>query len=184
MQLLWPHQKLLQQQQTAAANDVERTEALIKGIDQMTVLVDDISELVITIRDQSNLLAFRSPGKEAVRDSERNGDDNLVAFSSDRRATEADRVYAQRFDHLREATDQTERTAHRIKNTLGDVSNIAREIAETASHQALDATHRLLNQSEYLQNMLDDILTRVHPAKPGALSERREPKRSNDDPFA
>lgn len=169
---------------TAAANDVERTEALIKGIDQMTVLVDDISELVMTIRDQSNLLAFRSPGKDAARDSERNGDDNLVAFSSDRRATEADRVYAQRFDHLREATDQTERTAHRIKNTLEDVSNIAREIAETASHQALDATHRLLNQSEYLQNMLDDILTRVHPAKPGALSERREPKRSNDDPFA
>ncbi|MGJ3259649.1 MAG: CHASE3 domain-containing protein [Rhodospirillales bacterium] len=169
---------------TAAANDVERTEALIKGIDQMTVLVDDISELVMTIRDQSNLLAFRSPGKEAARDAERDGDDNLVAFSSDRRATEADRVYAQRFDHLREATDQTERTAHRIKNTLENVSTIAREIAETASHQALDATHRLLNQSEYLQNMLDDILNRVHPAKPGALSEKREPRRSNDDPFA
>jgi len=169
---------------TAAANDVERTEALIKGIDQMTVLVDDIGELVMTIRDQSNLLAFRSPGKEAARDAERDGDDNLVAFSSERRATDADRLYAQRFDHLREATDQTERTAHRIKNTLAEVSAIAREIAETASHQALDATHRLLNQSEYLQNMLDDILSRVHPAKPGELSERREPRRSNDDPFA
>ena len=91
---------------------------------------------------------------------------------------------AQRFDHLREATDQTERTAHRIRNTLTEVSAIAREIAETASHQALDATHKLLNQSEYLQNMLDDILSRVHPAKPGELSERREPRRSNDDPFA
>ncbi|MBO6521709.1 MAG: hypothetical protein JJ900_15075 [Rhodospirillales bacterium] len=169
---------------TAAANDVERTEALIKGIDQMTVLVDDISELVMTIRDQSNLLAFRSPGKEAAREAERDGDDNLVAFSSERRTSDADRVYAQRFDHLREATDQTERTAHRIKNTLAEVSQIAREIAETASHQALDATHRLLNQSEYLQNMLDDILSRVHPAKPGALSEQREPRRSNDDPFA
>lgn len=169
---------------TAAANDVERTEALIKGIDQMTALVDDISELVMTIRDQSNLLAFRSPGKEAAREAEREGDDNLVAFSGERRTSDADRVYAQRFDHLREATDQTERTAHRIKNTLAEVSQIAREIAETASHQALDATHRLLNQSEYLQNMLDDILNRVHPAKPGALSERRELKRSNDDPFA
>lgn len=169
---------------TAAANDVERTEALIKGIDQMTVLVDDIGELVMTIRDQSNLLAFRSPGKEAARDAERDGDDNLVAFSSERRATDADRLYAQRFDHLREATDQTERTAHRIRNTLTEVSAIAREIAETASHQALDATHKLLNQSEYLQNMLDDILSRVHPAKPGELSERREPRRSNDDPFA
>jgi methyl-accepting chemotaxis protein len=169
---------------TAAANDVERTEALIKGIDQMTVLVDDIGELVMTIRDQSNLLAFRSPGKEAVRDAGRDGDDNLLAFSADKRTSEAERVYTQRFDHLREATDQTERTAHRIKNTLAEVSEIAREIAETASHQALDATHRLLSQSEYLQNMLDDILSRVHPAKPGALSEQRAPKRSNDDPFA
>jgi len=169
---------------TAAANDVERTEALIKGIDQMTVLVDDISELVMTIRDQSNLLAFRSPGKEAARDAGRDGDDTLIAFSGDKRTSEAERVYAQRFDHLREATDQTERTAHRIKNTLAEVSEIAREIAETASHQALDATHRLLNQSEYLQNMLDDILSRVHPAKPGALSEQRAPRRSNDDPFA
>lgn len=169
---------------TAAANDVERTEALIKGIDQMTFLVDDISELVMTIRDQSNLLAFRSPGKEATRDAGRDGDDTLIAFSGDKRTSEAERVYAQRFDHLREATDQTERTAHRIKNTLAEVSEIAREIAETASHQALDATHRLLNQSEYLQNMLDDILSRVHPAKPGALSEKRAPRRSNDDPFA
>lgn len=168
---------------TAAANDVERTEALIKGVDQMTVLVDDISKLVMTIRDQSNLLAFRSPGKEATRDADRD-DDTLVAFSAEKRTSEAERMYAQRFDHLREATDQTERTAHRIKNTLAEVSEIAREIAETASHQALDATHRLLDQSEYLQNMLDDILSRVHPAKPGTLSEHRPPKRSSDDPFA
>ena len=169
---------------TAAANDVERTEALIKGIDQMTLMVDDIGELILTIRDQSNLLAFRQPGKEATREAQRDGDDNLIAFSNERRNTEAERVYTQRFDHLREATDQTERTAGRIKETLVQVSEIAREIAETASHQALDATHQLLSQSEYLQNMLDDILSRVHPAKPGALSERKPPKRSNDDPFA
>ncbi len=168
---------------TAAANDVERTEALIKGIDQMTLLVDDIGTLILTIRDQSNLLAFRQPGKDAAREAQRDGDDTLVAFSSGRN-NEAERVYAQRFDHLREATDKTERTATRIKDTLVQVSEIAREIAETASHQALDATHRLLSQSEYLQNMLDDILSRVHPAKPGALSEQRPPKRSNDDPFA
>ncbi len=168
---------------TAAANDVERTEALIKGIDQMTLLVDDIGALILTIRDQSNLLAFRQPGKDAAREAQRDGDDTLVAFSNGRNS-DAERVYTQRFDHLREATDKTERTAGRIRETLVQVSEIAREIAETASHQALDATHRLLSQSEYLQNMLDDILSRVHPAKPGALSEQRPPKRSNDDPFA
>lgn len=165
---------------TAAANDVERTEALIKGIDQMTQLVEDIGGLVITIRDQSNLLAFRSPAKDAQPET----DENLIPFAGEGRGNEAERVYAQRFDQLREATDQTERTAIRIKDTLEHVSEIAREIAETASHQALDATNRLLSQSAYLQNMLDDILSRVHPAKPGALSDQRPPKRSNDDPFA
>lgn len=165
---------------TAAANDVERTEALIKGIDQMTQLVDDIGSLVITIRDQSNLLAFRSPAKDAPQGA----DENLIPFADDGRSNEAERVYAQRFDQLRDATDRTEQTAIRIKDTLEHVSEIAREIAATASHQALDATNRLLSQSEYLQNMLDDILSRVHPAKPGALSDQRPPKRSNDDPFA
>lgn len=169
---------------TAAANDVERTEALIKGIDQLTLMVDDIGTLVITIRDQSNLLAFRSPGKDAARESKQSGDDTLIPFSGDGQNGEAERVYAQRFDQLREATERTERTAMRIRETLTQVSGIAREIAETASHQALDATNRLLSQSEYLQNMLDDILSRVHPAKPGSLSDGRPAKRSNDDPFA
>lgn len=166
---------------TAAANDVERTEALIKGLDQMTQLVDDIGGLVLAIRDQANSLAFRTPGKEAVRDP---GSDNLIAFSGDGANKDAERMYAQRFDQLRDATERTERTAFRIKETLEEVSEIGRSIAETASQQALDATHKLLSQSEYLQNMLDDILSKVHPAKPGTLSEPKTVKRSNEDPFA
>ena len=166
---------------TAAANDVERTEALIKGLDQMTQLVDDIGGLVLAIRDQAHSLAFRTPGKEAVRDP---GSDNLIAFSGDGANKDAERMYAQRFDQLRDATERTERTAFRIKETLEEVSEIGRSIAETASQQALDATHKLLSQSEYLQNMLDDILSKVHPAKPGTLSEPKTVKRSNEDPFA
>ena len=166
---------------TAAANDVERTEALIKGLDQMTQLVDDIGGLVLAIRDQANSLAFRTPGKEATRDP---GSDNLIPFSGDGANKDAERMYAQRFDQLRDATERTERTAYRIKETLEDVSEIGRSIAQTASQQALDATHKLLSQSEYLQNMLDDILSKVHPAKPGALSEPKPVKRSNEDPFA
>lgn len=169
---------------TAAANDVERTEALIKGIDQMTQFVDDIGEMVLTIRDQTNLLAFRGPGKDAMRDAGRDDSDNLIPFAGDARNAEAERVYTQRFDLLRDATERTERTAFRIKETLEDVSVIARDIAETASHQALDATNKLLSQSEYLQNMLDDILSKIHPAKPGALSERRPQRHAKDDPFA
>ncbi len=168
---------------SAAANDVERTEALIRGIDTMGGLVDEIGELVLAIRDQTNLLAFRGPGKDAMRGADDDG--NLIPFNADGRSPDAERAYAKRFDLLRDATERTERTAYRIKETLEEVSEIAREIAQTASHQALDATNRLLSQSEYLQNMLDDIMSKVQPARPGALSERRPPKRiADDDPFA
>ncbi len=168
---------------TAAANDVERTEALIRGIEQLGSFVEEIADLVLTIRDQTNVLAFRSPGREAQRESGRDND-NLVPFGSDSRNLDADRAYAQRFDQLRDAADRTERTALRIRETLDEVNDIARSIAETASHQALEATHKLLNQSEYLQNMLDDILNKVQPAKPGQLSDVRPPQRAKDDPFA
>ncbi|GEM_PF-546992 len=169
---------------TAAANDVERTEALIGGIDQLTDLVNDIGELVISIRDQTNALAFQSPGKDALRDRTNADDDTLVPFAEDSRRVDAERAYSKRFDALRESTSRTERLALQVKETLDSVNEIARDIAETASYQALEATNKLLSQSEYLQHMLDDILTKVQPAKPGALSERRPLKRSNDDPFA
>lgn len=169
---------------TAAANDVERTEALIGGIDQLTDLVNDVGELVISIRDQTNALAFQSPGKDALRDRSNDDDGTLVPFAEDSRRVEAERAYSKRFDTLRESTSRTERVALQIKETLDNVNEIARDIAETASYQALEATNKLLSQSEYLQHMLDDILTKVQPAKPGALSERRPLRRSNDDPFA
>ncbi len=168
---------------TAAANDVERTEALIKGLEHLGMLVNDIGDLIIVIRDQTNLLAFRSPGREALR-SAPGDDDNLVPFGQEIRPGDAERAYTQRFEHLREAADQTERTALRIRDTLNEVQDIARGIAETASHQALEATHKLLNQSEYLQNMLDDILHKVQPAQPGELSADRPRRQSSDDPFA
>ena len=157
---------------TAAAGDVEKTEGLIKGLEGLGVLVDEITGLVTDIRDQANVLAFRSPSRDAQHQN--NDADNLVAFSPDGRATDAERAYAQRFDALRNATEQTERTVSRIQMALSDVTIIARAIAETASHQALDATHKLLDQSEYLQNMLDDILHKIQPAKLGGMSERRD----------
>lgn len=169
---------------TAAANDVERTEALIGGIDDLTALVDDIAELVIDIRDQTNALAFQSPGRDALRDRTNSDDDTLVPFAEDSRRSEAERAYSKRFDVLRDTSSRTERLANQIRETLGGVNEIARDIAETASYQALEATNKLLSQSEYLQHMLDDILTKVQPAKPGTLSERRPLRRSNDDPFA
>jgi methyl-accepting chemotaxis protein len=152
---------------TAAANDVERTEALIRNLDDATRQIDEMSGLVTSIRDQTNLLAFRSGSKEP-------GFDNLVILSEDRKPAAGgsfpDADMAKRFDTIRDATDRAERTAHTVRNTMTEVTRIAREIAATASAQALEATSRLLSQSEYLQSMLDDVISKIKPAAPGELS--------------
>ena len=55
----------------------------------------------------------------------------------------------------------------------------ANSFATTASEQALEATSKLLSQSEYLQNMLDDVISKIQPVKPGTLtfrdSDKKEP---------
>ncbi|MGH6663053.1 MAG: hypothetical protein ACREB6_16060 [Rhodospirillales bacterium] len=152
---------------TAAANDVERTEALIRNLDDATRQIDEMSGLVTSIRDQTNLLAFRSGSKEP-------GFDNLVILSEDRKPAAGggllDADMAKRFDAIRDATDRAERTAHAVRNTMAEVTRIARDIAATASAQALEATSKLLSQSEYLQSMLDDVISKIKPAAPGELS--------------
>lgn len=153
---------------TAAAADVERTEALIRGLSETTRQIEDMGQLVMSIRDHTNLLAFRS-GPRSGRDGA-----NLIPFDGDERrsAVEAeitDKAVAQRLDTIREATDRAERTVQAVKLSIADVTAMAQEIATTASTQALDATNKLLHQSEYLQNMLDDIVAKVRPPSSGQL---------------
>lgn len=153
---------------TAAADDVERTEALIRGLADTTRQIEDMSLLVMSIRDQTNLLAFRS-GPRGGRDGA-----NLIPFDGDERrsAVEAeitDKAVAQRLDTIREATDRAERTVQSVRLSIADVTAMAQEIASTASTQALEATNKLLHQSEYLQNMLDDIVAKVRPPSSGQL---------------
>ena len=47
---------------------------------------------------------------------------------------------------------------------MAEVTYLARGIAITASEQALEATTRLLSQSEHLQNLLSDVISRVEPS--------------------
>jgi len=159
---------------TAAANDVERTEALIRNLDDATRQIDEMSGLVTSIRDQTNLLAFRSGSKEP-------GFDNLVILSEDRKPATSggfpDADMAKRFDAIRDATDRAERTAHSVRNTMAEVTRVAREIAATASAQALEATSKLLSQSEYLQSMLDEVISKIKPAAPGELSVEKGDKK-------
>ena len=78
---------------------------------------------------------------------------------------------ATRVASIREATDRADRTIQAVRLSITGVTELAQEIATTASNQALEATNKLLNQSEYLQSMLDDIISKVHPpAAPGLLT--------------
>jgi len=167
---------------SAAADDVERTESLIKGLDDASRQLDAMADLVADVRDQTNMLAFRTPpsrdqgrdqGREPGRDlrAER-GEENLIMLQGGERGdvAEAEAEMAARLDAMRQAVDRIERTVEMVRASLDSVTGVAQDIAATASNQALDATNKLLAQSEYLQNMLDDIITKVKPATPGRLS--------------
>ena len=81
-----------------------------------------------------------------------------------------DPVAAGRLDAIRETTERAERALQGVRLSVDNVSSVAQDIASTASRQAMDATNKLLAQSQYLQNMLDDIMTRIHPSPLGRLS--------------
>lgn len=149
-----------------AARDVERTEILVRGLAEATEKVLEMGLLVADIRDQANLIAFKSGVREARGQSGSGGEDNLVLFSPDvKLPAESSGDAGPRFDAIRDAVDKAERTSQAVHATLVEVTGIAQEVAATASNQALEATAQLLSQSEYLHHMLDDVLTRVQPAK-------------------
>lgn len=149
-----------------AARDVERTEVLVRGLAEATEKVLEMGLLVADIRDQANLIAFKSGVYEARGQSGSGGEDNLVLFSPDvKLPAESSGDAGPRFDAIRDAVDKAERTSQAVHATLVEATEIAQKVAATASNQALEATAQLLSQSEYLHHMLDDVLARVQPAK-------------------
>lgn len=172
---------------TAAAGDVERTGALIKGLEYASGQIEEMGSLVTAIRDQTNLLAFRAQPRE-----EGEGADNVVILSGEDREPDEERRFpdvdmAKRFDAIRDATDRAERTIQAVRGTMADVNKMAQDIAATASQQALEATSKLLSQSEYLQNLLDDVISKITPAEPGDLvdegaSPKKPKKKKKKDP--
>jgi len=153
---------------TAAAVDVERTGLLVRALQEASGQIEMLSNLVTSIRDQTNLLAFHSHS----RDTRPNDTENLIPFNEDGRRSMvehpfSDREALQRFDGIREATERAERTMQAVRMSMENVTTMSNEIASTASSQALDATHKLLSQSEYLQSMLDDIISKMSPAARG-----------------
>jgi len=145
----------------AAANDVERTGSLIKGLDDTTQKMKKMDALFISIRDQTNLLAFCSG-------SQTSNFDNIV-FSSDEEKkigdgeSFANRDIALCVDVIRDATEQADGISISMRQAMAEVTLMAREIAITSSEQAIEATTKLLFQSEHLQSMLSAVISKVEP---------------------
>ena len=161
---------------TAAAADVERTELLVRALQEAGAQIEMLGNLVTSVRDQTNLLAFHTHSKDTrPADTE-----NLIPFSEDGRRSMVDQPFPdrealQRFDGIREATERAERTMQAVRISMENVTTMANEIASTASNQALDATKKLLSQSEYLQSMLDDIIDKISNTRGGASGQSQTP---------
>ena len=159
---------------TAAAADVERTEYLVVSLQDATEQIESLSHLVTSVRDQTNLLAFHT-NSQAQRT---NDPENLIPFNDPGRQNLekgfAEQGMSQRFDAIRDATERAERTVQSIRISMQTVKSTANEIAATASNQALEATNKLLSQSEYLQSLLDDIITKMTPSQPAQPSPSNE----------
>jgi hypothetical protein len=146
-----------------SANDVERTGALIKGLDNTKQQMEKMSTLIITIRDQTNFLTRRSVPKYS-------NSANMVFHSNEGSKITKNPSYNesdifQYVDVIRDSTQQVEEINISIRKNLADVTSIARGIAITASEQAIEATTKLLSQSEHLQNLLGDLISKVKPSR-------------------
>ncbi|MEQ8665336.1 MAG: HAMP domain-containing protein [Rhodospirillales bacterium] len=142
----------------AATRDVERTENLMRRLSDTAGQIADLEHCVETIRDEAHLLVFRSPGGGSSSGAD---DDTLVYISGEPKRGEGDG--GKRFDTIRESVDRAERLVVGVRRSLEQVTALAQEIASDASAEALEATNKLLSQSEYLQNMLDDLVHKMSP---------------------
>ena len=130
---------------SAAARDVERTEVLIRTLGDASLLVDELTDTIAGFRDQTHALVFAA---------------------SDASAEQAEAL-APRFQAIRDVTDRAERIVEAVRGAVDEVVGVSHDIAETASTQALDATRKLLAQSEHLQAMLDDVMSKLNPSTDG-----------------
>ncbi len=172
---------------TATAQDVERSETLIRNISEAMSHIEVLGNLVTAARDQVNLLAFRS----SPRDSYDNGAENLIPFNGgERREVDApmsrEPMTMGRLDLICDTTNRAERTLKSVLSAMENINAVAQDIAKTASGEALEAANKLMSQSQYLQHILGDIIAKTHPNTASRLSsptpQQDSPLGSRDTP--
>jgi methyl-accepting chemotaxis protein len=150
------------QNASIAAEEAERTEQMVAGLDEATEKIEDIEILMIGISDQMSLLSVQTALLDGGTDAE-----NLIHLDEKRSKKKSPAKSASgqsvsdRIETIQGGTKRAIKAAQNIGRTLNDVNETAKDFAATASKEALEAANELLRQSEDLRTLLDNLLGKV-----------------------
>lgn len=158
-----------------AAFEAERTGTMIRGLTFAATRLKDAEALIAAIAEQANHLAFKANlGSGERPDAAR----NLIVLSSDpRHAAEREEggAPARRVEAIRSAAAQAGEALRDVGAAVGEIKSAALDLAATTSEEALEVTTRLMEQSQFLRNMLDELVGKIHSRDDGSLSADQPP---------
>ena len=143
----------------SAAVDVERVETLIQALEEASIKISLLNEIISLVSKQAYLIERNeiennnSDDKKSMQVSERDSGDG-----------QNENIYhrnLESFNSMSQAASKAETTLQDLDKSLGRIRGLANQIASAASVHALDATKKLLSQSEHLQKMLDNIIKKI-----------------------
>jgi methyl-accepting chemotaxis protein len=146
-----------------AAEEAERTETIVSGLDDAKDKIEDIEKLMVGINDQMSLLSVQT----TLHDTEDSDTENLIHLDEKRDKNKfaskiaKGQTISDRIETIQGGTKRAIKAAQTINVTINEVNEVAKEFSTTASKEALVAANELLRQSKELRTMLDGLLDRV-----------------------
>jgi len=145
-----------------AAEDAERTETMVSGLDEAADKIEDIEILMVGISDQMSLLSVQTALLDDASDAE-----NLIHLDEKRSKKKSavksasGQSVADRIETIQGGTKRAIKATQSIGRTINSVNETAKDFAAIASKEALEAANELLRQSEDLRGLLDNLLGKV-----------------------
>jgi hypothetical protein len=130
-------------QASDAAEEAERTEIMVTGLDEAADKIEDIEILMIGISDQMSLLAVQT----ALLESESREDENLIHLDKklDRKKSTTKAGSGQsvndRIETIQGGTKRAIKAVQTIGTTIDAINKIAKEFSTIASKEALEAAN-------------------------------------------
>ncbi|MEO5336009.1 MAG: HAMP domain-containing protein [Magnetospirillum sp. WYHS-4] len=171
---------LASQDVSDAAFEAERMGTMIRGLTFATARLKEADEMISTIAEQANLLAFKTRLGDGARPPE--GNRNLIVLSSDprliasgREGKDEDEPPTVRVEAIRAAAAQAKEALREVGEAVVDIKGAAMDLAASTSEEALAVTTRLMEQSQFLRNMLDELVGKIHNRDDGSLASDQPP---------